>query len=66
MVKKVSTPKPMCHDFATKLKVLKILNFSFIKFFWLIGTDFYVVWNHRSEKDMVAAMLKNLIKEDFD
>jgi hypothetical protein len=31
--KKVSTPKPMCHDFATKLKVLKILIFSFIKFF---------------------------------
>ncbi|QSB29289.1 amidohydrolase family protein [Flavobacterium sp. CLA17] len=32
----------------------------------LFGTDFYVVRNHRSEKDMLAGILKNLTEEDFD
>lgn len=32
----------------------------------LFGTDFYVVRNHKSEKDMLAETLKQLTQQDFD
>ena len=32
----------------------------------LYGTDFYVVRNHKSEKELLADMMANLSEEDFD
>jgi hypothetical protein len=51
-------------------QIIPLLKYSLnnpgLKHYLLFGTDFYVVRNHKSEKEMLAELQATLTAEEFD